>query len=1169
MKKKHIIFFLFILAPFLCSVGISSWLISESVSFNPEYEILDVIKQYYDNQATTYETDEQFTAKKQQPTSSNTDIITDEIVQSKCTIMYRKNGQSQWSNNIPTNAGKYEIQYTYKNKSIIVNYTIKPSSFDVVEYGYIVESASLSAIIEGEQSKNRTGGALKDGTGTTISGTITYDTTLLTYPDSSNTSEIINTSVQWHSSDGNYYYDIPATVTMYAVAYNSSTSKYYGTVEKALSSAISGNKVWVLGNIQPTTGFYPTIKENCEIKSGVELSLSYSSSDYATGYLKTQTSSSGSNPSYLYIESGVTITNNGSIMVGACIYSTGSNIGSPAVIMNNGTINCNSGSNVFARGYIKGSGSVMANSGANIYQEFFIYDWPGGTNAYSLSNADLFPFQVFGFTNISCTLRVYYNSNLYAHCQVEAGDRWIMDKDLKLAGTSGLFELTGSASDHIDMSVEDTTSVTNVNTSLTASNRNKTIRNVFKLNGNFKDNSITVNVSVAGLINKDISTSTSIAMPIGFLKIIIQKGTGTLVNNSYKFLPGSSLEIEEGANIIVGTSGGTNLPQIIFFDETYSENFTYTNDGNILTASFYYQNVHTEWYKKYSGTETLGAQFICDGNFTCYGGFGGKINTTSENGKVVLSNNNASIYVCSNLTYFSGTTNILKCGASKKQEKCLALMHLYTNVGVSNEYNQVAAGTYYSIKDNNNKYGWRTTSLVLSYDLNGGVGTPPSDSDGKTVGSSGYIIQSSDIPTIVPTKEHYTFIGWALDLNGEELVETGTTTVYASTTLYAAWEAIPYTITYNNVFYDANDASLGNTLTTNPNVNTSDGKTTYTVADNPPLILKNPTLLNTNGNALVFGGWYSNAECTDKYLINTTQDIIGNVTIYAYWYPYGTKTVNVKFNLDVHENVKDLFPSGTISLTSEEAPFIGNVTTWKPTDYSSFNTNPSLPYYFMGWYLDSSYETLYSSSEMSNLVDDSTTTINLYAKIMPKIKVSYANAPNGFSYSIQKPSDYYILPNSTIEFIGCSPNNSESFSNDGNSKYLYSFNGFTINNETNIFNTSYDVGTYDDYAEIIITPNVTIKTYYKVIIESSAGLSNISGITDGEFKEAGTSFTISFTLAKGSGGILGLFSKTYSGSLKINNSVVLSFTSNTKYKQDLSYNVTSLSGPIILSSTQS
>ena len=1167
MKKKYFYLLILLVLPFLVTIGLSSWYISESTNFKPEYALLDIIEKYYNNQEVPYN------ISAQGPSSSDPSKITDEIVYSKCTVGYRKAGTSNiFSAQAPSNAGVYDVKFTYQSKSIILKFSILSTLFDVEEYGYTVESASLSAIIEGEQSKTRTGGALKDGTGNTISGTITYDTTLLTYPDSSNTSEIINTSVQWYSSDGNYYYDIPATVTMYAVAYNSSTSKYYGTVEKALSAAASGNKVWVLGNIQPTTGFYPTIKENCEIKSGVELSLSYSSSDYTTGYLKTQTSSSGSNPSYLYIESGVTITNYGSIMVGACIYSTGSNIGSPAVIMNNGTINCNSGSNVFARGYIKGSGSVIAKSGANIYQEFFIYDWPGGTNSYSLSNADLFPFQAFGFTNISCTLRVYYNSNLYAHCQVEAGDSWIMDKDLKLAGTSGLFELTGSASDYIDMSVEDTTSVTNVNTSLTASNRNKIIRNVFKINGNFKDNSITVNVSVAGLINKNISTSPSIAMPISFLRIIIQKGTGTLVNNSYKFLPGSSLEIEEGANIIVGTSGGSNLPQIIFFDETYSENFTYTNDGNILTASFYYQNVHTEWYKKYSGTESLGAQFICDGNFTCYGGFGGKINTTSENGKVVLSNNNASIYVCSSLTYKSGTTGILSSNASKKSQTALPKMKLYTNVGIVNKYSSVAAGTYYSIKDNNNKYGWRTTSLVLSYDLNGGVGTTPSDSAEKTVGSSGYVILSSDIPTIVPTREHYTFVGWALDLNGEELVETGTTTVYASTTLYAAWEAISYTITYNNVFYDTNDVSLGNTLTTNPNVNTSDGKTTYTVADNPPLIFKNPTLLNANGNALVFGGWYSNAECTDEYLINTTQDIVGNVTVYAYWYPYGTKTVNVKFDLSVHDDVASIFPINDISLADQEAPFIGGVTTWKPTDYSSYNSNPSIQYYFEGWYLDSSYTTLYSTTAMNDTVATGVTTVTLYAKIMPKIKVTYADAPDNFAYSGGKPNDYWVVPGTIITLPSCIVENEVVYSDDKNTKYTYLMNGYKVNDDETIYNSSYSVKTYGDYSELIITPSVQIKKAFKVIKSYNTG--HISSITfngasysDNLYIDEGTSLTIAYTIKAGKD--YWLYSYYYKLTILMNSSTVHTDSSTKSSDKPGSFTITSVTGPIEITSAQS
>ena len=1120
MKKKHIIFFLFILAPFLCSVGISSWLISESVSFNPEYEILDVIKTYYDNQESTYKTDGQFTAIEQQPSSSNKNIITDEIVQNKCTIMYRKNGQSQWSNNMPTNAGKYEIQYTYKNRSIVVNYTINPAAIKPEEFGYTFVEAQLQTIIEGENTKIISGGTIiNGGEDITSSGTISYDTSNLAYPaDSTNESEIVSTTIKWLTSDGNYFINIPASVSMYAVAYNSSTGIYYGTVEKALSDAVSGNKVWVLGNIQPTTGFYPTIKEDCVVNSGVSLNLSYSSTDLSEGYLIDDkgVNSNATIPSYLYVEEGITISNYGSILVGASVYATGSDIYSPAVIMNSGSVVCYDGSKIEVYGYIKGNGSILVNSGATVQEEFYIFDWPGGKNGVGLNSEGLFPFNIYSFTGISCNLKVLKGGYLNGRFQIDAGT--MLSGPITLVGPSGLFELTGLNSDYILISTSDTTSVTNINTDIKKPNRNITLRNNIDISGDFIDNSLSIKVQV--IISTTISTSTDKAMPIGLMTVRILNGNGTLRSNSYKFLPGSRLEICEGSTVTIDSKA-----KVVFFDENFEEKFNYTQDGAITTATYKYQTKHKAWYDKYSGTEELGAIFTCNGEFICNGGFGGKCFTSSESAKVILSNSNAQIKMLSSLAYSSSSLSF-SATASSTTNTYIPKMKMYTSSGIAKTYSPVSTGTYYSIKDSSGNFGWRTTSLKLSYDLNGGSGEKPNDSSNKTVGSSGYIILDSDIPKVDLTKQHYTFAGWALDIDGVELVEPGVTTVYASTTLYATWDPIVYTITYQNSYYDFDDNILGNELTTNPNVNTLNGTTTYTVADNPPMIFKAPTLLNNDGNALVFGGWYTNSLCTDEYKLTSTEQLSGNCIVYAYWYPYGTFSATIKFELDIHEDIKDDFPSGDVSLADEEAPFIGGITTWKPIDYSSYNNNSTLGYYFDGWYLDSNYENKFSSEILSSMVGDDTLSVVLYAKILPKIKVIYDEAPEDFTYSSNKPNDYFVMPNSVIYVEHCVPINNISYSDSFENKFLYIVEGFTINNESTIYTNQYNVLSYTNYKEIIIKPATKIVTYYKIVLQDKDGhlssFSITSGVDDEGYCVSGGTVSFSFTITKGSNGLFGI-----------------------------------------------
>ena len=75
---------------------------------------------------------------------------------------------------------------------------------------------------------------------------------------------------------------------------------------------------------------------------------------------------------------------------------------------------------------------------------------------------------------------------------------------------------------------------------------------------------------------------------------------------------------------------------------------------------------------------------------------------------------------------------------------CKTKMYLYDSAGVSSTLSTISSkGTYYSIKDSNNNYGFYTTTGVISYNANGGTGSYSSKN--ITIGANGYTISNSDI----------------------------------------------------------------------------------------------------------------------------------------------------------------------------------------------------------------------------------------------------------------------------------------------------------------------------------------------------------------------------------------------------------------------------------------
>jgi uncharacterized repeat protein (TIGR02543 family) len=139
--------------------------------------------------------------------------------------------------------------------------------------------------------------------------------------------------------------------------------------------------------------------------------------------------------------------------------------------------------------------------------------------------------------------------------------------------------------------------------------------------------------------------------------------------------------------------------------------------------------------------------------------------------------------------------------------------------------------------------------ITLTLNANGGT------CDQSSVGAfSGYDVGT--LPT--PSRDYWTFTGWYTAPAGGTLVST-TTAFTADTTLYAHWDGLPYTVTFDK------DGTVIETLTAK--VGTKLGT------------LPSPTKDN-----YTFRGWFTalaggGIEVTQDYIQNTTADL----TVYAVW----------------------------------------------------------------------------------------------------------------------------------------------------------------------------------------------------------------------------------------------------------------------------------------------
>lgn len=752
-------------------------------------------------------------------------------------------------------------------------------------------------------------------------------------------------------TDGNIIYLKYKTVYV-----NGNTSTYY-TIEEAValsgSTAIvlAANKTGVVETWFTSTGYYSgTEYYTLSAKDLIVPYIDDSGSVVTASTTNNSTAGTTGVHAALCIPEGVTLTVSKTLNIVAyvaCASPDISRVYQHGVVMNYGTIKVESGGKILAYGYLKGSGNglVKLESGSSATDLFRAYDYLGGAATYTLTYTHWFPINSYTFHNISCKTDIYPGATYQTSYRiyVPTAESWTDELFLKLVSNSNdaLFTLksgyvTKYAVNAAKVNSTDSTALTTIG----GSNQIKGQKDVIELHGVANDNTISVTVKIS-IASQSIATGVNTPLPLPYLDIVVCKDASlTLTANSYKFMPGTSMTIEEDATLTTA-----NTSQLVFYTEAQC-----SKEEQLTSCGYSFYNSHCV-DKSNTTLGTYDAKLIVNGTANIPGRVSGKILTNSDSAKTSLTIGTASTQILVVESFTSVSTSDLIAGILGGKpdytERQTALMSATGNLVNGNKNNgtipyaenaNLSSNTKYNsvlANSENKTYAWYSVSgkYSITYNPNGGV-MPSSYTKEVTYGQ-----QIGSLPT--PTKAGYKFVYW-VDDNGNEV--TSTDVFYVNLNLTAKWEALTYDLTFN---LDGVQGTVPATKTV-----------TY---DNPYGDLSSPTGYN---DGYAFLGWYTEAIGGTQITSTDTVKITANTTLYARW-------------------------QVTITLNSTAGSFEGANTqtmtlTRKQTIVNNINVSPTLSgYELAGWTTDGTLES-YTFDDASSVTtlsksDTATTPLTLYA----------------------------------------------------------------------------------------------------------------------------------------------------------------------------------------------
>ncbi|MGN1155738.1 MAG: InlB B-repeat-containing protein [Agathobacter sp.] len=244
---------------------------------------------------------------------------------------------------------------------------------------------------------------------------------------------------------------------------------------------------------------------------------------------------------------------------------------------------------------------------------------------------------------------------------------------------------------------------------------------------------------------------------------------------------------------------------------------------------------------------------------------------------------------------------------------------------------QVTSATTVSTASSHTLYAqWTANSYTASFDANGGTCSTTSK-------SVTYDSTYGTLPT--PSWTGYAFKGWfTLPSGGTQVTSSTTVSTASSHTLYAQWELLHYTVSF-----DANGGTCS----------TESKEITYG--------LTYGTLPTPTRTGYIFTGWYTSASGGSNVTASTTVTTTSSHTLYAQWTP-------ISYTINFSANGGTGSMSGITAVYDQAKALTANTFTRTGYSFKGWSTSPTAT--------SASYVDMQS---VSNLTATNGDTITLYA----------------------------------------------------------------------------------------------------------------------------------------------------------------------------------------------
>ena len=762
----------------------------------------------------------------------------------------------------------------------------------------------------------------------------------------------------------------------------------YYTIEDAINSNVTGDII-LASNSSGTDTYVISAFTSLNYYNGKSFTCSKNiivpHTDGATTYENQKTGQTGNVGSVLIIPNGVSLTMNSSSLNILAVISQNNTTNTctsakRGVVMNQGTLTVKnqikSGKeiipNILAYGYLKGNGNVNVENGATVQDLFHLYDFKGGVITYGIhkNTKEYMPINSYSIHNISCNVRVNTGCVYNTYYEITMGGEWFggIIPVVSTADSAALFKLSSGYIEKRAIPAEsatwknkkDSTGITYGESldKIKGSNQLAGQKEDIRICGTAVDGSIKITATLKKILSVDMETGTNNPLPVPYMDIrVCNGGDLSLVNSSYKFMPGSSLTVDDGGKLTLSA----NAKLVLYSVEDCSAleaPVTYKKSDGTITSYPY------SFITRYCIDKVDAYLLINSNNVTLNGEISGKIISEKSGIKLEIKKDSADITVLdvvhdgatqlwpTNFYYADVTTR--NASSARPMKPCGNIIKSYSTA----EESFFSAGTYYSTKIDSD-YVWCKNSATITYHTNGGTlnGTSENTTQNITLPSGGYI--SSNLPE--PTRPYYEFKGWYYD----SALTKKATIIFASCDLYAGWTPIQYTIKYN-LPYDECGTLVNGSLSG---------------AEVKTLATPRQQTITVDGTEYTFSGWYLNSDrtgdpITEVSAVNANGKIINVYAFYrggTYTVKYNENPENLKFanNLKVDKPENQTFDKGKAVSQSELKSL------------NSYNENTSFDYYFAGWYLSTdSTETIIKS--LPNTINDD---ITLCAKWIKKAQL--------------------------------------------------------------------------------------------------------------------------------------------------------------------------------------